>query len=456
MTSSIATAIATFLLYTNLVVVTAQRGVIPTAAAVVVPGLLALAVAHRLVVRREGVIVDRTLLLMFGFLAVLLGSAFAARGFDSAISRISVFVLEGIAIYFLVRNAIHGLAELRIAVIAVILAATLLAGLTVYQAATGAYQQEFLGLAQRSLEHLEGAAPRPGGAEMSLEDRAGGPVGEPNRYAQILMMALPLAFVLGLNARTRIGGLIGLACTVVLLGGVVYTYSRGGFLTLVVLVLLTIPYRLIRPGRVLAMVTAGVVLAPLVAPAYAGRVLSISGVAGVFGHAPVEADGATRGRTTEMLAALAAYTDHAVLGVGPGQYLPYYSVHYQAKPEISIREIAEPRRAHSLYLEMAAEVGTVGLLVFLSIPFLLLRDLRALRLELRRRRPDLARVAAGFSLVLLAYLGTGAFLHLAFERYYWFMVGLTAAAAGVLDRWTAVPELDIDPASEWARRPTSI
>lgn len=32
--------------------------------------------------------------------------------------------------------------------------------------------------------------------------------------------------------------------------------------------------------------------------------------------------------------------------------------------------------------------------------------------------------AAGFTLVLLAYLGTGVFLHLAYERSYWFMIGL--------------------------------
>jgi hypothetical protein len=73
----------------------------------------------------------------------------------------------------------------------------------------------------------------------------------------------------------------------------------------------------------------------------------------------------------------------------------------------------------------------------MAIPLLLLRDLRAIRLLLMRRRPDLARAAAGFSLLILAYLGTGMFLHLAYERYYWFMVGLTAAAAGILDRWTS-------------------
>jgi hypothetical protein len=34
--------------------------------------------------------------------------------------------------------------------------------------------------------------------------------------------------------------------------------------------------------------------------------------------------------------------------------------------------------------------------------------------------------------MILSYLGTGVFLHLAYERYYWFMIGLAAAAVGIL------------------------
>ena len=453
--SSLAVAGASFLLYSNVLVVLAQQGVIPTAVAALVPGLLMLAVLHRLVIRRERLVVDRTLLVMLAFLAVLLASAFAARGYSTAVARIATFGIEGLLTYFLVRNAFHGLVDLRVAIIAIVAAATLLAGLSVLQAVTGDYEQDYMGLAQRSLEHLErGEAPTTG-PEMGLEDRAFGPVGDPNRFAQILMMAVPLAFVLGLNARTRRGALAAMVCTLILLGGVLVTYSRGGFLTLVVLLMLTGPLGLIRPRRVFALLLAGIVLTPILVPGYAGRVLSISGVAALFGSTQVEADGPTRGRTTEMLAALAAFTDHAVLGVGPGQYLPYYSVEYQAHPEISIRELAEPRRAHSLYLEIGAEAGTIGLIAFLAIPLLLLRDLRALRHELARRRPELARLAAAFSLVLLAYLGTGVFLHLAFERYYWFMIGLTAAAAGVLDKWTAQQDSPYTTTA-WARRPTSI
>ncbi|HET9948913.1 MAG TPA: O-antigen ligase family protein [Longimicrobiales bacterium] len=433
--SSVACGAAAFLLYTNLLVVVAQQGIVPTAAAAIVPGLLFLAVIHRLVVRREPLIVDRTLLLMLVFLAVFLVSTFTVPGYAEAISRIVVYVTEGICIYFLVRNAVRDLPSLRVSAAAVVAAAALLAALSLVQTGTGNLDQDFLGLAQRRIEHLEqGGQQLAGPQEMGLEDRAFGPVGDPNRFAQILMMALPLAFVGWLDGRRWHARMLSCLCLLSILGGIVITYSRGGFLTLVVLMLMAAPLGLLRGRTVVALFAAGIVLTPVLLPGYANRVLSISGVAELLGSTQVEADGPTEGRTTEMLAALAAFTDHAVLGVGPGQYVSFYSVKYQALPDISIREIAEPRRAHNLYLELGAETGTLGLVTFMVIPLLLLRDLRAIRLNLRRRNPALARLCAAYTLVIFAYLGTGVFLHLAFERYYWFMVGLAAAAAGTLEK----------------------
>lgn len=454
--SSLATGAAAFLLYSNILVALARETPVPTAINALVPGLLAFAVLHRVLIRREPIVVDRTLLVMLLFLAVMLISAFWAVGPTHAVSRTGVFVVEGLMLYFLVRNAINSLTELRRAAVGVLLAACLVSSLALFQAVTGNYEQDFMGLAERQLEHLEepGRAPAPP-SEMGLEDRAHGPVGDANRFAQILMMALPLALVLGMTARSRLAALISYGSALVVLAGIFVTYSRGGFLTLAVLAVLMVPMRLIRLRHLVGLVVAGLLLAPVVAPGYTQRMLSIGGVAELFGSTEAEADGATRGRTTEMLSALAAYVEHPILGVGPGQYMPYYSIYYQSLPEISIREIAHERRAHSLYLELAAELGTVGLVVFLLIPLLLLRDLRALRLALQdARRPDLARLAASFSLVLLAYLGAGVFLHLAFERYYWFMVGMTAAAAGVLHKW--IGSLRLDDSRTWAHRPTSI
>ena len=425
------TGLALFLLYTNLPVVAAQFGPVARAGAIVVPALLLAAVAHQTVIRRRPVVIDRTLLLMTAFLVVLLVSSFAVVGQRVAVDRIAVFLGEGILIYFLVRNAVQRLPELRMAVVVILAAATLLAGLTVFQAVSGDYEQTFMGLAQRSLELSDGRPPSVE-AEIGLEDRARGPLDEPNRFAQILLMAAPLAFVLGLGAgRVSTRGLAW-ACGGLILAAVLLTYSRGALVTLVVLTVLMAPLALVRPGRLVVAVAVGGLLTVIAVPGLTNRIVSMAGVADLFGQSRVEADGPIRGRTTEMLAAIAAYADHPVLGVGPGQYAPYHSVRYQGLPEISFREIPIPRRAHSLYLEIAAETGTVGLVIFLAIPLLLLLDLERLRRSLVSGRPKLAHLAAGFTLMLLAYLGTGVFLHLAFERYYWLMIALAASAVGAL------------------------
>jgi hypothetical protein len=433
--SAAATAPALFLLYTNWPVVASQRGIIPAATVVLVPVLLAIAAIHQLVIRRRPLVIDRTLLLMIGFLGVLLLSAVPAQGYDLAFERITVFVSEGLLIYFLVRQSVRSLPDLRIAILATLAAAGLLAGLTVFQSVTGNYEQEFMGLVPRTLEHLEGL-PASAREEVSLEDRARGPVDEPNRFAQILLMAGALAVVGTLNAARKRGTVVGWLFVGLLLAGVLLTYSRGALVTLVALLLVAVPLGLMRPRHLVGALAIGGITVFTLVPGMAERAATMTGVAGLFGSAQVEADGPTRGRTTAMLSALAAYTDHPVLGVGPGQYTAFHAVKYQSLPEISFREIAEPRRAHNLYLEMAAETGTVGLVVFLAIPFLLLLDLRGLRLSLYwRDRPDLARLATGFTLVLLAYLGTGIFLHLAYERYYWIMVALTACTVGALREW---------------------
>jgi putative inorganic carbon (HCO3(-)) transporter len=420
---------AVFLLWTNLPVVAAQSGLIPGAAAGIVLVLLLFAATHQLVVERKPLIVDRTLMLIMVLLCVFIVSMVNVVGYDVAVDRIIVFLTEGIAVYFLVRNAVRTRVALKAAMVAMLAGAALLAALATVQNVTGNYDQDFMGLAQRMY-----GDPNARSEVVQLEDRARGPVDEPNRFAQILLMAAPVGFVLAKNARRRRGALLAAGCMGLALAGVLLTYSRGAFLTLVVLMLLAVPMKLMR-WRGLAMAgIASVIVMGVVVPGYVARIVSIAGVADMFGSgtAVVEADGPTEGRTTEMLAALAAYIDHPVIGVGPGQYVAFHSIPYMSLPEISFRDIIEPRRAHNLYLEFAAETGTIGIIIFMAIPLLLLRDLELVRQTASRASPEIARLAACFSLVILSYLGTGVFLHLAYERYYWLAIGLAAAAIGIL------------------------
>jgi O-antigen ligase len=213
---------------------------------------------------------------------------------------------------------------------------------------------------------------------------------------------------------------------------VALTYSRGAFLTVGLLVLFLLVWRYIKPAR---LALAGLVLIAIVAvtaPGVLNRVGSIGGVSLLGKQDAKVTDGAITGRATEMLAALAVYLDHPFIGVGPGQYVPFYSEKYQLLDELSFRHLPRPREAHNLYFSIGAETGSAGLLVFFLIVgtlFVGLRWARRFWLPRSRRRADLA---VAFSLSLVAYLGTGMFLHLSFERYLWFLVAITSAAVHVL------------------------
>jgi O-antigen ligase len=143
-----------------------------------------------------------------------------------------------------------------------------------------------------------------------------------------------------------------------------------------------------------------------------------------------------------MLAAAIVFAQHPVIGVGPGQYFPFYSAMYHGIYEIKFRDRPGQRRAHNLFLEMGAETGIVGLAVFLTIFIVPARQLWRARRRWLGRDPERAHVAAALFLSLGAYLATGLFLHLAYERYCWFLLGTIGAALQMLkdtppDQWPA-------------------
>lgn len=434
-----ATLATLFAVYTNITVIAAHRyEAIGTLAAGAVLLLLLIPLAHHLVARREDVRVDGTFALMFAYLGVLLVSALRAVDHGVALRQIFTYATSGLVLYFLVLNVVRDLGSLRKVVRTLLLAGSLLGALTLYQGATGTYTQTFGGLASRNLELVEDPTAidqQSADTEMQLADRAGGPVGGPNRFAQILIVLLPLALAEYRNARTSGGRLAATAAGALILGGICLTYSRGAFLTLVGLVILLAILREIPWSAVLlgaGLLAAGV---GIVAPGYYDRVASVAEVTKLFDEdGTVEAGAVTRGRLTEMLAAGWVFLEHPVVGVGPAQYMPFYSEEYQLRPEIDFRHLPKPRRAHNLYAEVAAEGGTIGLALFVAIPGLLLAGLWRERQRWSDRRPDLAEIATGFGVAIVAYHGTGMFLHLAYERYYWLLLALAAAALHLLRR----------------------
>lgn len=438
----LATLTVVFLLYTNIPVLATYHGV-PEVAASCFMLLLGLPLAHYVVLKRERLRADAVFALMLGFLAVQLVAAVGAKGPDAALDYIKTYVLEGIVLYWLVINSVRNEATLRRVIWTLLAAGALLGALTTYQEVTGSLDQQFYGLATRNADYLDLQQLDPEDPETAellrnydggRAQRAEGPMNEPNRFAQILLVVLPLALHAYRTARSRLARTAAAVAGILVLCAMMFSESRGALVALVVLAMLAGYVRWIRRSHLVVGAIVVALSVPIVAPKYAERAMSLVTVASLAqGAGSTTADGAIRGRATEMLAAAQAFLDHPVLGVGPGQYLHFYSLEYQQKnPRFKFRDIQKGRRAHSLYVELPAELGVVGMVSFFAIFALLLRRLNRARRRWQAARPELADLAAAFAFSLLAFLVTSAFLHLSYQRYLWLLVALTSVALNVL------------------------
>ena len=437
-----ATLATAFLLYVNFpAILTKQHGLPPAAAGAFIL-LLGLPIAEALLVRRERPRTDATFGLMLAFLGVLLMSTLGAVDSGLALGRVQQYCAEGLLVYWLVVNAVRDLRTLRGTFWLLLAAGSLLSVLCLYQDLTGSYRQEFGGLAYRNFQVSDEPVEPTVVQRRQQWDRAQGPVDEPNRFAQILIVLVPLAAFLFRTAPSPSHRLLAALLGGLTLTGVGLTLSRGGLLTLALLAIAMALLRWVRGWQVTAGAVALLIVFSAVSPFFLARVRSIAEAAHVLGGDPYqrqEADGAIRGRVTEMLAALHVFRDHPVLGVGPGQFARFYFQRYAANADIKFRDIAVPRRAHNLYLEMGAELGLLGLGTFLALVAGLMRALwRARRLALARDG-QAADLAAALWLSLFAYLATGVFLHLSYQQYFWFLVALASAGLHVAARHVATP-----------------
>ena len=456
-----ATMVVMFMIYTHISVISYKFHGVPQVVAGSVSLLICIPFAVYIFIRRESVKIDYTFLLMLLFFVSLMLSFFMAKDKQIASAWVFNFLFEGLLLYFLIINVVRRPQVLRGAVWALIVAGSLLGGLTLYQELSNSYSNNMGGLTQRNINlgidesNTQGSGLMRSRTKVQTANRAGGPIGDPNRFAQIMVVLLPLALFRFLDEKTlnmKIAAGIGAA---LILAGMLLTYSRGGFMTIVVIVALMTLMRYIKWYQVLLSMIVVFAVVAVAAPGYFTRMDTIKGVSGLFSQASAnESDAVILGRTTEMLAALHVFLDYPLVGVGPGQYGKFYSLDYMSNPDIAFRRITKSRRAHSLYLELAAETGILGLGVFMFIMMWVLYGLWRSRKQWKDRYVEYANYAAAFFLGLIGYLMTAVFLSLAYQRYLWVVVALSGATIHILS--TEKPPTEEEPAqpefaSQWNR-----
>ena len=228
----------------------------------------------------------------------------------------------------------------------------------VYQKVSGTYWRDYKGFAQVSDPEVNAYGEHDGGRWPS------GPIGDKNYFAQFMLMLFPLSLFRYWSEPTQRLRWAGLFASVVILAGVGLTGSRGAAIGFAVMLLVMVALRYVtwRQVVVLAMMSSMLIVAM---PEFRHRVASIASVVTVLrGEDVRETDTAVQGRLTEMAAALLVFCEHPLMGVGPGNF----PSHFIKKADLlGFTVHGEERRAHCMYLEIAAETGVLGLFIFLLI-----------------------------------------------------------------------------------------
>lgn len=427
----IATLLVIAILYTNAAANAVEFHGVPYIAGASFPALLLLPLATYLIIRRASLVIDTPLIVLVLFWGVQVASILFVERLDrvgEATNRILTFLIEGVGIYFLLINVIRDRRTLRYAIWTLVIAGLLMGSLSFYQQVTGTFDRNYGGFAQMSNtafgtgeETLQGEVEQP---------RLAGPVGEQNRYAQIILMVVPLALFSVWSERSLFLRIIAGLSALFSLIGMALTFSRGALVGLAGVLLVMIILRYVKWYQVVLVVLVLFGLLQAV-PNLGGRLVKLENLSpaallqGDSESGLEGTDGSTQNRVAQQLTAFTMFLDHPLLGVGTGFYKVNY--HYYAQiVGMSIK--SEERESHTLYLGLAAENGILGLGSFMFFLYLLLRNLVQIRRDWLKNDPQFANIAISLFLAIIGYMGTSIFLHLAFVRFFFLIFGLAGAA----------------------------
>ncbi len=303
-------------------------------------------------------------------------------------------------------------ASLRRVVWVMVAAGALLATLTTFQFLTGAFGTTFLGFGQSAVQNIVGG----------VDDvRISGPIGDPNFFAQLLVLLIPLALDRAFAEPRGSRRLAAWYAAAVMAASVVFTFSRGGILAMGVVVLLMLLRRPAHWRALAALALAAALAVPFLPSGYLDRLTTL----GQVGTVESTTDVSIRGRTAEAGAAWAMFMDRPLTGVGLGNFSGHYQ-EYARGLGIEVKRV--DRQPHNLFLEVAAETGIPGLFAFGTLIGGALFATAAARRRWRAAgREAEAGLAYAVGAALVGWLATSAFLHLDFARPWWLLMGLAFA-----------------------------
>ena len=282
----------------------------------------------------------------------------------------------------------------------------------------------------------------PLGFTLTGEGRSGGGTGNPNYFAAIQVITFPMILVLAANATKRwvlaflvIAGLVNI-------GSVISTVSRGGTLSLVlvIMLILLLPAQALfraRWQKVVA-VTVIVLAATTFVVRYSGDV--VPRLSSIF--AGSQGTEAGSGRLAIWPVAWNEFQEHPVTGIGFGAFVEVSIDRILGSPGSQDFDLpkTQPKEVHNAYLGSLAELGIPGLFFFMG---LLISTVLALRRTARRARKlgehFIANVANALILSLAGWAVGSIFAESETARPRWIVIGICLALPKLLSSRIADP-----------------
>jgi O-antigen ligase len=277
------------------------------------------------------------------------------------------------------------------------------------------------------------------------QNRAQGALGDANAFAATELFALPLVLALAGQVRNRWLQLVLYATFFVAVASILKSVSRGGLVGLVVLLILLA----VVPARVLFRTRRNKAIALLVV-AFGMAALSVRYAAPVSRRvqetfSPTHRGANTgSGRTFLWSAAWSSVEERPFLGLGYGGFRPASNQLLLSTPGVDL-EVYGPKPGghpvHNTYLGSIAELGILGLILYLG---LLVSTAETLRRAARRGREVgaffVTTMAGALLLALVAWAAIAIFLTAETARAFWILLGITLALPKVIASETASSE----------------
>ena len=240
---------------------------------------------------------------------------------------------------------------------------------------------------------------------------------DPNDLALLFVVALPYAFFM-LKGSRPLAQLMLVSSIGLMLMGIVKTGSRGGFLGLLVVggLILMRGSKRMRKYTLVAAVT-GVVLFAAVAPAsYWNRISTIYNYEQDYNYTMKEKNS----RFSIWSTGLRIFASHPMTGVGISCFGVAHRKYSETGMDIS---------PHNSFVQVAVELGIVGLVLFVSIIFISIRTARRIRRRIIRNDEDddLLWLASAVEISFIGFIVSGFFLTHAYSPIFCFLTGMSAA-----------------------------